>query len=467
MNKFYTVDKAIDGDFQAATHDGVESLTDEFKTDLLKKVEIDKQPWIDFFGTDTFYQFEPVVARPIVQRYFLNGEVYRFKKDRQELIDAQWQIDNLPWTVTHPDNDTISSTDEIRGFFRDPWWDDAVDGQRAKLFVPDNDEAALDYIRENRGISIGFSPEFEWVDNEEYDAIKRNLLYDHIASVAHGRCSVEDGCGLDVVDDGGEIAHRMKPVSKFEADDGCGPAESCSAGPCSCGEHTDSGVPITDEGVHYGIKPSENPDGDWNFRLETPEDIRDAFNQREDDYTIDSALLVKRIKTRSDQLDCSPEYKPWTSDTTMTDNPFDDLDPSKVRIDVLADSHDGVASLVDERDELEERVDALTDKKDELEERVNALKEKKEQLADSLKEYQASEKEQVVDEIMDLTDHWDREDLMDVDDLEKLTDRREFAAEALADDTTVGDGEDVTDSGEETEEGVEDLVDENGLIDLS
>jgi hypothetical protein len=165
-------------------------------------------PWNRFFGTDEYVTFEGTVAQPIVQPYFYDGELRKFKKEEDELKDAQPQIDNLPWTTGHPPKKLISNSQQIKGFWQNPRWND---GQMAKLFIPDNDPDAIRFTVHNDEVSIGFRGEIEWTDEVgEYDAVQRNLAYDHIASVENGRCSKEDGCSLytdEDLEDGVDPTH--------------------------------------------------------------------------------------------------------------------------------------------------------------------------------------------------------------------------------------------------------------------
>jgi len=171
-------------------------VTDTITPSEAKTVTLDTQ-WNQFFDTDEYVTFDATVAQPIVQPYFYDGEQQQFKKSEQELRDAQAQIDNLPWTVDHPENKRITDSTQIRGFWSDPTYDD---GQHATLYIPATDSDAVRYAIENDNVSIGFGGELDWVDEStyQYDAVQRNIAYDHIASVPTGRCAPEDGCALHV-----------------------------------------------------------------------------------------------------------------------------------------------------------------------------------------------------------------------------------------------------------------------------
>lgn len=155
--------------------------------------------WEQFFDTDEYVQFEATVAQPIVQAYFHDGELQQFKKEEQELRTAQAQIDNLPWTMGHPERNRVTSSEQIRGFWADPRWND---GQTATLNIPANDTDAVRFAVQNDNVSIGFSGTLDWVDDptSDVDAVQRDYAYDHIASVENGRCPPEKGCQLHTDD---------------------------------------------------------------------------------------------------------------------------------------------------------------------------------------------------------------------------------------------------------------------------
>jgi hypothetical protein len=208
-------------------------------------------PWNDFFDTDEhaergsatstsstttdeYVRFRATVAQPIVQPYFYDGDVRYFAKDESELRDAQAQIQHLPWTMGHPEDDRVTDSSEIRGFWDSP---DYEDGQEAVLYIPADDTEAVRFAIQNDEVSIGFSGTLDWVEDPDSDtpslttdggdtvyadAVQRNMAYDHIASVEQGRCPPEKGCGLHT----------------DEARDASDPAEGGDAR--RCGLHTDS-----------------------------------------------------------------------------------------------------------------------------------------------------------------------------------------------------------------------------------
>jgi len=80
---------------------GSETVDSSFEPSEAETVSLDSH-WNDFFGTDEYVKFQATVAQPIIQPYFYDGELQRFKKSESELKKSQAQIDNLPycWTST-------------------------------------------------------------------------------------------------------------------------------------------------------------------------------------------------------------------------------------------------------------------------------------------------------------------------------------------------------------------------------
>ena len=167
---------------------------ERFEWDESTLVTIDNQPWQDAFGTDQFHKAEYVVTKPAEQPYVIDGKRYTFTKPRTDLKQAQWRLDNLPWTIEHPPEKRVVSVDEARGFWRGPYYDDSRDEQRVALYIPTTDEEALEYAAEHEGVSVGFTHTLTRVDEYEgeiggdvdvsnVDALQTDIYYDHVATV--------------------------------------------------------------------------------------------------------------------------------------------------------------------------------------------------------------------------------------------------------------------------------------------
>jgi hypothetical protein len=175
-------------DFTPITDSG-DTMTD------VQTVTLEDDPRTDFFETERFHQYQATVARPIEQTYTVgDGEQLTLKKPTEELQDSVWQIDNTPWTIGHPPSQKVTDKEQMRGFWSKPTYSD---GQKATLNVPYDDEKAHTVIDETKSVSVGGRATVELTDsNGTLDGYQRNLVYDHIASVRKGRCSVEEGCGI-------------------------------------------------------------------------------------------------------------------------------------------------------------------------------------------------------------------------------------------------------------------------------
>jgi len=238
---------AVDADFDASN---AETVTLE-------------SPWNDFFGTDEYVEFRATVAQPIKQPYFYDGELRVFKKSEAELKRAQAQIENLYWTMGHPDQNRVTNADQIRGFWTSPHYDD---GQHAKLRVPANDTDAVRFAVQNDNVSVGFGGDLDWTDEADgYDAVQRQMAYDHIASVEQGRCSPEDGCQLHA-DNDGPVHGTVSPLNEEIVEDTSSTDEL--AGDSILSKTSNDAVRTTKTGEDEYTESSDdmNPsysEGDW------------------------------------------------------------------------------------------------------------------------------------------------------------------------------------------------------------
>lgn len=234
--RYFSVDVAsamLDPESKGVTQDddGITVDWDEVDT-----VDAKEAPgaYRDFFVTDRFYVVDAIVVRPIEQQYYINGDSYTFKKPRDELKKARATLDNSPWTLDHPSSGAArQSRDRIRGFWRDEGWDDEVDGNRASLHIPANDTEATRYAAKHPAVSVGFYNRLQRADEDGVDAYQTDIVYEHVASVKRGRCSREDGCGLDV--DSAPHAHSAIPQTMSETVFTDSPPEDDSEEGCGCG----------------------------------------------------------------------------------------------------------------------------------------------------------------------------------------------------------------------------------------
>lgn len=397
------------------------------------------------FDTNQFYKIEDAtIARPIKQPYMDDGTVKWYKKPADELRKAAWSFDNSAYTIDHPNTGMVKDVNDVHGFWRSVRYNDDEDRLQGDLYIPSNDADALEYIEEHRDVSAGYynrvKAEYDGdtgdLTDDDVDGFQVDMYGNHVASVKHGRCSSNEGCGLDN-EPTGNIVMRVDESTTYESE------QSMTDAP--------SGIYVSDDGGWYGVAPSENADDEPKYELDNCNDVKDAWNLRgSGDCSIEQSTLEARIKRAADSHGCSSGSKPWeTTDTTdMTDdNNEDGFNIPDLSIDALEAKNDKVADLKAERDSLKSDLDAYREKiteaidnsphiemdddecvcdaaKDVIED-FDAAAERVESLEDELTEYREGEKEEALDELTDLgadRDEWADESL---DDIEAEIDRRE------------------------------------------
>lgn len=421
--------------------DGVAS----FDWNEIPVVELDEPPHKRAFDTDKFYKIEgATVARPIKQPYMVGDEVEWYKKPADELRDLAWSLDNAPYTLGHPDTGMVKRTEDVHGFWKNPRYVDDEDRLKEDLYIPYNDDEAKDFVEENQDVSIGFynrvHSEYDGdtgdLTDDDVDGFQVNMYGDHVAGVERGRCSGEDGCGLDGIDDHGEVV--------LETDDPTVEADVA--------ESDDSAT----ESDTQSDKDGEDGDSD------NADDGGDG--DTEEDCTCSDQ--------RSDSCADSDESETPCTDTTMgdsDDNKFDiSVDLNDVTLDSLAEQFDAVADLREERDDYKETVDEVREDLDEhgfdvdddecpcevvddVLHEYEDLEGEVDDLEDELEDYRADEKEEALDELVELNadrDEWEDEDL---DDIREEIDRREEVLDGIDADTKGLDTDSGTDEG--TDEG--------------
>jgi hypothetical protein len=210
-----------------------------------------------------------------------------------------------------------------------------------------------------------------------------------------------------------------------------GPQTDACDGICCCGCHDGPYLDSAPKGVHvneggwYGIAPDENPDDEYKYELDNCNDVKDAYNLRNNgDYDVATDTLVARITRAAQEHDCPSNRLPDGLVEMMTDSadntPMSNMDlqtfideneltvedvvdaldvdiPSEPTafydgepsVEQLADDFDAVDILVDEKQSLEEEVSDLTDSLREA--RRPVYKEKAQQLAEMTHKWGDSE----------------------------------------------------------------------------
>jgi len=433
------------------------------------------------FDTDQFYKIEgATIARPIKQPYMVGDEIEWYKKPAEELDKAAWSFDNAPFTLGHPDTGMVKNVDDIHGFWRNPRYKNDADRLVEDLYVPVEDEEALQFIEENSDVSVGFynrvhsdyTGDTGNLSDDDVDGFQVDMFGNHIAGVEQGRCSSEHGCGLDAQDHGNVINtdqttafERQSEMTESEEmfsegdevtwmadavvahnpddegeimieildDDGDSTEMVTTVGEdtimhkntmarsdsCNCTPTTDapSGIYEGEDGGWYGIAPSETADDEPKYELDNCNDVKDAWNLRgSGDYDIERSTLESRIKRAADSHDCPMENRPWEDSESMSDSDSD-TDSGFNIPDLSADA------IVEQNDAVRE----IKEERDSLKERVDEMRSEIEDAFDAAENFQIEldDEECPCEAVEDLVADLD-EKVDEVEDLrEELTEYRE------------------------------------------
>ena len=258
----------------------LDSDSSGFSWDEATTVQVDNAPYQNAFDTDRFYKIPLTAAKPVEQEYTgADGDEITMVKPAEELRDAAWSMNNSPLTLGHPSSRIVDSVDLVHGFLRNATWNADDQALRADALIPTTDDAAREWVEKHDGVSIGFWYEADTeVDTDGVDALQRDLLVDHVAVVAEGRCSREDGCGLGADQAG---SRRVDTPSCPEVHDctqslHCNAAarreaehegavsglqarvdSGCSPGPCSCGKHAADKTEARERRAEYRFETRE------------------------------------------------------------------------------------------------------------------------------------------------------------------------------------------------------------------
>jgi hypothetical protein len=480
-NAILTHDAAVSA-FDAAS--GVVSTTDDevsFNWDEKHIVNVDAPADLTgAFDTERFYKIDgATIARPIKQPYLVGDELEFYKKPADELKQAAWSFDNAPFTLGHPDSGMVKNVDDIHGFWRNPRYNEDEDRLKEDLYIPVSDDEALEFIEDHGDVSVGFyhtvtdnyAGDTGSLTDDDVDGFHVQMYGDHIAGVKEGRCSGEDGCGLDDNPNHGEV------VNADERSD----SEYTIAPPTA---------DYTEDGTYYAIAPDETSEGGPKYPINSCSDVSDAWQLRgHGDYDISQSTLEDRIKSKARDLGCDVPGKETTDagttedcgcNTNMSDKDTDgsDFDIPDLSVDAIAEQNDAISELKEERDSLRQNLDemeseiedaldsaenfdvhleedecvcdAVEDLVAELDDKAETAEEV-EDLQDELEEYREEEREEALDTLSELgadTDEYEDESL---DTIEEEIDRRKEVLESADADVSVKNtadsgGEDDTDS---------------------
>lgn len=471
--------------------------------DKLERKTVKDPVVAEYFGTTDFYVLPATVARPIKQTYQYGDSHLTFIKPRDELKKAAWSLDGKPWTLEHPDTTVIKDSKDIQGFWKNPRYIDAIDSLDADLHIPVNNDEGMKYIEQYGDVSVGFYNRVARVDSYDgnvgqvdslsgVDGFQTDMYFDHVASVPIGRCSSEQGCGVNVgtmrplgdSDEGylkgTDITHTNRgDMNGLFADAGISvhtpefsDTREAPWNEPSLEDFSDmswdemSSEEKSDISAHFLVSktgfPPENfgdlslpiVDSEGNLVLNALQNAKaragqvsglsgDALSQVEN--TIDR--LANDNFSDADFGENNDGQK-----ITMTDANTDcggqglEIQMDDLSVDAIAAKHDGVREALDAKEEkieeLEKQAESAADAKALAEEKVEELQAK-------VDEFESEEKQKLVDEIVERTEVLgDADDLMELS-LDEVQDKHKLVLELGATEKTAPAG--AADEGENTE----------------
>lgn len=387
------------------------------------------------FDTDQFYKVEDAtIARPIKQPYMVGDSVEWYKKPAEELDRAAWSFDNAPFTLGHPDTGMVKDVDDIHGFWRKPRYDADDDRLKENLYVPVTDDDAIEWLEDHSDVSVGFYNRVtsdydgdtgDLTDDEGLDGFQVDMYGNHIAGVENGRCSGEDGCGLDSQDhgtihtdqtttfhgeenmseseamfsEGDEVGWAADAVVAHNPDDEDGVMVELMD---RTGDSTEMVITVNEEdiwhkknvmrdstdahdrdyaiapptadyeedGTYYAVAPDENPDGEPKYPISSCADVDDAMHlSGHGDIDISEETLEEQIMQKARDMGCdvsenSDDCIPCQNN--MSEESTEEAESSTDTFDVPDLSVDAVA-------DKNEAVSEVVDERDELREAVDEM----------------------------------------------------------------------------------------------
>jgi len=178
----------------------VKSMTDKKEKETLTRItdshtfKLDKD---EAKIVDGVLEVPVIVAREMVYDY---GDTKAFKP-KEELEKAAQFADGIPITRSHPDAGIVTDQTEILGTFRKPKTVDEELGGVLRITDKSLIGDVLDgTLKETSG---GFFCNLDRTASgdykgQHYDATQTNIVLNHVAVVDQGRCSLEDGCGIQI-----------------------------------------------------------------------------------------------------------------------------------------------------------------------------------------------------------------------------------------------------------------------------
>lgn len=343
----------------------------------------------DFFDAEQYYAIDTVVAKEVPQQYWIDGDEYTFVKPNDELRQAVWSLDGKPYTLTHPSEGAVRSTDDIHGFWGQPKHDDDSQESSATLYFPTHDDDAREFVADHDNVSVGFVNTLVKSDRDGIDAHQTDLYYDHVASVKRGRCDDEDGCGLQGFASGTD-SETYVPASTIPISDMKGPSnlsdpDTTQESSFNTDNSNSTMTVCNDCGNDNGGKDS------MTFSI----DDFGVRKVRKENDAVDEAISEKedKIDDLESELDSMDNYSDLFR--KIADRLTDDADDASGQ-DIITE----LDSLQDSYEEVQEEMESVrTDERDDLLSEVKSLAD-----GSAHERFEQRDNESVTDHIDRLTD---------------------------------------------------------------
>lgn len=152
---------------------------------------------------DNAEEADGVLSVPVTvanAKHIYDYDGLKVRKPFEELEAAALFADGIPITRDHPLAGIVTDRGQVLGFFNSPTAND--DLLKGILAITDKDLIADVKDKKLTEVSAGFFCDLEEkkgeLDGVTYDATQRNIFFNHVAVVENGRCSIENGCGINL-----------------------------------------------------------------------------------------------------------------------------------------------------------------------------------------------------------------------------------------------------------------------------
>ena len=279
--------------------------------DKVKRLDFLTTPFPKSFKTDQGFLRIPIRAtRTGVFKYILpNGELRRELRLPEEVFNPESMatLSNVPITDTHPKNMVTSknATGLTVGFTGDK----VIKDEDTYLLTQGSiiDERKISRIESlgNQEVSCGYTADLEMVaglwENEAYDAIQRNIRYNHLALVDKGRAGSNVRLILDsdeavLYNDNITVGDSMKVKigdKEFEMSDEAGKAFQAFT------KKKDAEFAL----LKGGKETAEKEKTDAETSLETVKSDLDKSNAKADTLDVEIKSLKEEVKSGKEKMD--------------------------------------------------------------------------------------------------------------------------------------------------------------------